>query len=98
MRFDRIPADAAESLLPLGFARHSWLDGRVPRAGLGDYKRIHASRVASFCFFARAEDCGTRDARRARIPRLDLRLVSAHRHRRQRYFLLCDFHCARLLG
>src|SRR5271169_2608493 len=96
LRFDRMPQNAAESLLPLGFARHSWPDGGISRVGLGDHKRIHASRVASFSFFARPEGCGTRDACCARIARLDLRLVLAHRHRCQRYFLLCDFRCARL--
>src|SRR5271169_6588976 len=89
--FDTIRANATENLFPLGFARHRRLVGGIPCASMGEHQRIDASRLAGLAIFAWSESCRTRDARRARIARPDLRLVPAHRDRRQRHFLLCDF-------
>src|SRR5580765_7984777 len=94
--FARISADAATNSFPLGFARDSRLAGWISGAGLGGAKRIHSPGLACIPFFARSEACGTRHASRARIPGLDVRLVSPDRHRRQCHLLLCDFCLARL--
>jgi len=95
-QFDTIRPNAQAHLFPHGFARHRRLAGGIPRAGMGEHQRIHASGLGSFTLFARFEDCRTRDARSARITRVDIRLVSPHLHRRQRYFLFCDFRGDRL--
>jgi hypothetical protein len=95
-RFDTIRANAAAYLFAPGFARYRRFVGGIPRAGMGKHQRINDSRVGSFSLFARFEDCGTRDARRARITCVDIRLVSPHLHRRQRCLLFCDFRADRL--
>jgi hypothetical protein len=96
--FDTIRANAAACLFALGFARYRRLVGGIPRVGMGKHQRINDSRVGSFSLFARFEDCGTRDARRARITWVDIRLVPPHLHRRQCYLLFCDFCADRLPG
>jgi hypothetical protein len=98
MRFDRIAPDAAEFILPLGFARHTRHSGWVSRAGLGGAERIRGSGLACLPLFAWLKDCGTDHALHTCIPRLDLRLVSTHRHRRQCHLLFRDFRSARPPG
>jgi hypothetical protein len=96
MRFDRIAPDAAALILPLGFARHTRHSGWVSRAGLGGAERIRGSGLARLPLFAWPKNRGTDHALDTCIPRLDLRLVSTHRHWRQCRLLFRDFCSARL--
>src|SRR5262249_6658376 len=80
----KIRSDAAKSPIPQPAARRAELARRLPCAGDG-----HSSRSASPHSLGRAllpgiEDCRADHAGDARIPGVDLWLVSAHRYRKQR--------------
>jgi hypothetical protein len=88
--FDTIRANVAAPILPLGLARRTRSAGGFSGAGVGGAERGSRSRLGGLAGFAGSKDCGTGDARDARISRVDFRLVSSNRYRRERPLLLHD--------
>ncbi len=85
-----IGGNASAQVVPFPLARRAGRDCRVSCAG---HRRAH--RAASLCavdcsFFTRPEAGRIQHAGNSQIYGVDLRLVLAHSHRRQRHFLLRD--------
>jgi hypothetical protein len=98
LRFLLTSSGAKGILFPLVRADRTRASGGIFCTGLGGHERNHSSRLASLAVFARPQSRRVGHAGDACLSRLDLRLVSANRHRRQRRLLLRDFCAACLSG
>ena len=87
----KICRNAATQAVPFPSARRAW-SGRW-FSGPGDYlaSRAASCRSADRSFFTRPEAGRIRHTRNRQILRMDIRLVSAHRHRGKRCLLLRAF-------
>src|SRR5882762_9912660 len=86
----RISGNASAHVVPFPFARHAGPGRRVSCAGHRRAYRAATSRATNRSFFTRPETRRVHHAGNPQIYGVDLRLVLAHRHRRERRFLLRD--------